>query len=63
MASESGRAGLTGYGRGWSEPKATTPIARFLQIMREPATKTTWTIATAAFTAISVLIILAKGGA
>lgn len=62
MASESKR-GLTGYGRGWSEPKATAPIARFLQIMREPATKTTWTIATAAFTAISVLIILAKGGA
>jgi len=29
---------ITGYGKGWQEPKATTRFARFRQIMREPAT-------------------------
>lgn len=28
---------ITGYGRGWQEEKAGTRVARFLQIMREPA--------------------------
>lgn len=30
---------LDGYGKGWSEPKAVGRWARFLQIMREPATR------------------------
>ena len=29
---------ITGYGKGWQEPKATTRFGRFRQIMREPAT-------------------------
>lgn len=32
----------TGYGRGWREPKATTPLARIAQIAREPATIKTY---------------------
>jgi hypothetical protein len=35
---------ITGYGRGWQEPKA-HGWRRFFQKMREPATTTDWIIA------------------
>ncbi len=36
---------ITGYGKGWQEPKAEGFVNRFKQRMREPATTTTYYIA------------------
>ncbi|MBB5040814.1 hypothetical protein [Shinella fusca] len=49
---------ITGYGRGWQEEKATKPIARLFQIMREPATTATYYFATAFYLMVMVLIIV-----
>jgi len=44
-----------GYGRGWSEPLAEGKVARFFQIMREPATKSDWGIGLAIIFAVFTL--------
>lgn len=49
---------ITGYGRGWHEQKAKGGIARFLQIMREPATTTTYYVASVIWVAFMAAIIL-----
>lgn len=42
---------ITGYGKGWQEPKASGRIARLRQIMREPATTTAY------YTAATVCVV------
>lgn len=49
---------ITGYGRGWQEQKAKGSIARFLQIMREPATTTIYYVASVIWVAFMAAIIL-----
>lgn len=52
-------ARITGYGRGWQEPLATGRWARFRQWLREPATKTSWAWALAAFVfALPILMVV-----
>ncbi|MCD2183323.1 hypothetical protein [Rhizobium sp. GN54] len=47
---------LTGYGRGWSEPKAKTLIGRVFQRLREPATTTEWTVVVFVMVFLAALI-------
>lgn len=47
----------TGYGRGWQEPKARTPIARVIQIAREPATTTTYVACLAFFMFVVIVTV------
>jgi hypothetical protein len=35
---------ITGYGKGWQEPRAQTVLGRLIQKMREPATTTDYII-------------------
>jgi len=48
----------TGYGRGWREPKARSPIARLIQMGNEPATTTTYVVC-GALIVIGVFMIVA----
>lgn len=53
---------ITGYGRGWQEEKATKPIARLFQIMREPANTDTYYFAAAFYLVVVMLIIVVTVG-
>jgi len=53
---------ITGYGKGWQEPKATTRFSRFLQIMREPATTNAYIGVALFWLAVCVLILLLIAG-
>lgn len=51
---------MTGYGRGWQEPKASGVRAMLRQIMREPATKKTWYVVSAIY--LVLVAVLVAGG-
>lgn len=48
---------ITGYGRGWQEPKA-KGMKRILQIGREPASTTTWYAASIVFVLVVCIAVI-----